>query len=123
MDQHAAIAVIGLTKDPLVWWSKFRGALQCGVQPDAVLQAGLLTTGLPGGGLRHGASPLPGACGDDRGAECGGDPLDLQCGLPAATRSQPHAAKSRCGIATFGIPVTRVTPTLTSSSRASARTA
>src|SRR5512135_1346450 len=81
------------------------GVAQCGVQPDAVLQAGLLTTGLPGGGLRHGASSLPGACGDDRGAECGGDPLDLQCGLPAATRSQHHAAKSSCGIATFGIPV------------------
>jgi hypothetical protein len=28
MDQHAVIAVIGLTKDPLVWWSNFRGALQ-----------------------------------------------------------------------------------------------
>src|SRR5512143_3279827 len=71
---------------------------------------GYLTTGLPGGGLRYGASSLPGACGDDRGAECGGDPLDLQCGLPAATRSQHHAAKSSCGIATFGIPGTSQSP-------------
>jgi hypothetical protein len=27
MDQHAALAMMGLTKDPLVWWSNFRGSL------------------------------------------------------------------------------------------------
>ena len=54
--------------------SRFRGnqfflaLLVRGLQPDAVLQAGLPAEGLPGGELRHGASALPGACGGDRGA-------------------------------------------------------
>src|SRR5512135_3312896 len=82
---------------------KYRGlALYSG---RTVLQAGLPASGLPGGELRHGAAALPGACGGDRGAERGRDPPGLQCGLPAATRSEPHAAKSTCGIATLGIPV------------------
>ena len=49
-----------------------------GVQPDAVVQAGVPAEELPDGELRHGAAVLPGACGGDRGAWGGSDPLDLQ---------------------------------------------
>src|SRR5512135_3870159 len=91
---------------PIPWQPVLPGVAGGGVQPDAVLQAGLLTTRLPDGELRHGAASLPGACGGDRGAGRGGDPLDLQRGLPTTTRSEPHAAESTCGIATLGMPVT-----------------
>src|SRR3954470_4597903 len=55
-------------KQPVPGQPVLPGAAVRGVQPDAVVQAGLPAPGLPDDELRHGSSLLPGACGGDRGA-------------------------------------------------------
>src|SRR5512135_2226449 len=47
MDQHAAIAVMGLTKDPPLRWSDFRGAVQRRLSPSDRATLRRITRGLP----------------------------------------------------------------------------